>query len=225
MSARVRVDALLVERGLAESRERAQRLIRAGLVYTSNERLEKPGRMVDREIELNVRGSDCPYVSRGGLKLEGALKLFGHDPAGEVALDLGASTGGFTDCLLQRGAVRVYAIDVGRGQLHERLLRDPRVISRERTHVDSLEAEDFDPRPTLAVVDLSFISLRRAYPVLRRVLLPGGACGGAAEATVRGGAGQTAPWRRGGGRGVAPAGLAGPVPWCAPGGPSRAGPR
>src|SRR5690606_12160826 len=93
MSARVRVDALLVERGLAESRERAQRLIRAGLVYTSNERLEKPGRMVDREIELNVRGSDCPYVSRGGLKLHGALEQFGHDPTGEVALDIGASTG------------------------------------------------------------------------------------------------------------------------------------
>lgn len=174
MSARVRVDALLVERGLAESRERAQRLIRAGLVYTTSERLDKPGRMVDRDIELNVRGSDCPYVSRGGLKLEGALKLFAHDPAGEVALDLGASTGGFTDCLLQRGAVRVYAIDVGRGQLHERLLRDPRVISRERTHVDTLQPEEFDPRPTLAVVDLSFISLRRAYPVLRRVLVPGG---------------------------------------------------
>ncbi len=169
-----RLDMVLVERGLAESREKAQRLIRAGLVYSENERLEKPGRLVAEDIKLSVKGSDCPYVSRGGLKLEGALEAFGHDPAGEVALDLGASTGGFTDCLLQRGARLVYAIDVGRGQLHNRLAPDPRVKSRERTHLDSLEPEQFDPRPGLAVADLSFISLRRSYPVLRRVLCRGG---------------------------------------------------
>ena len=171
---KVRLDQLLVARGLAETREKAQRLIRAGLVYTSHERLDKPGRTVDETIEIFVKGSDCPYVSRGGLKLEGALKAFAYDPSGEVALDLGASTGGFTDCLLQHGAVRVYAIDVGRGQLHERLIRDPRVVSRERTHLDLLQPHDFDPRPALAVADLSFISLRRAFPVLRRVLQPAG---------------------------------------------------
>ncbi|MCC5875570.1 MAG: TlyA family RNA methyltransferase [Candidatus Sumerlaeia bacterium] len=174
MAKRVRLDVLLVERGLAESRERAQRLIRAGLVYTDHERLDKPGRPVDAEISLFVKGDDCPYVSRGGLKLAGALDHFGVDPAGRIVVDLGASTGGFTDCLLQRGAILVHAIDVGRGQLHERLLRDERVMSRERTHIDALEPGMLNPSPTLAVADLSFISLRRAFPVLKRVLPAGG---------------------------------------------------
>jgi 23S rRNA (cytidine1920-2'-O)/16S rRNA (cytidine1409-2'-O)-methyltransferase len=174
MAARVRLDVLMVARGLAESRERAQRLVRAGLVYTEGRRLEKPGHLVDEAMPLIVRGAECPYVSRGGLKLAGALDTFALDPAGRVALDIGASTGGFTDCLLQRGAQRVYAIDVGRAQLHDRLLRDPRVISRERTHVDELEPGQFDPRPDLAVADLSFISLRRAFPVVARVVVPGG---------------------------------------------------
>ena len=171
---KVRLDILLVERGLAESREKAQRMIRAGLVHTSGELLDKPGRTFDAEIPLTVKGSECPYVSRGGLKLAGALGTFGVDPAGVVALDIGASTGGFTDCLLQRGAVHVYAIDVGRGQLHNRLLNDPRVTSRERTHLDELQPIDFTAPPTLAVADLSFISLRRAFPVLKRVLATGG---------------------------------------------------
>lgn len=170
---KMRLDVLMVERGLAESREKAQRLIRAGLVVTHNERLEKPGRMVTEDIELRVKGDDCPYVSRGGLKLAGALTAFGVDPAGRVVLDMGASTGGFTDCLLQQGAEVAYAIDVGRGQLHETLRRHPRVVSRERTHIDSLERNQFDPPPTLAVADLSFISLRRAFPVLARVLSAG----------------------------------------------------
>lgn len=171
---RLRLDVLLVERGLAESREKAQRLIRAGLVYTENERLDKPGRTVDADLEVFVRGNECPYVSRGGLKLAGALDAFLYDPAGVVAVDLGASTGGFTDCLLQHGAQLVYAIDVGRGQLHRKLETNPRVISRERTHIDGLEPEQFDPRPTLAVADLSFISLRRAFPVIHRILPTGG---------------------------------------------------
>jgi len=171
---RMRLDLLMVERGLAESREKAQRLIRAGLVVTDNQRLDKPGRLVPGDISLRVKGSECPYVSRGGIKLAGALARFDVDPDGRVALDLGASTGGFTDCLLQRGARRVYAIDVGRGQLHNKLLMDPRVVSRERTHIDDLQAEQFHPRPDLAVADLSFISLRRAFPVLARVLPPGG---------------------------------------------------
>lgn len=174
MSGKLRLDVLLVNRGLADSRERAQRLIRAGLVHTDNERLEKPGRLLPDDLPLFVKGDDCPYVSRGGLKLAGALEAFGHNPSGEVALDLGASTGGFTDCLLQRGAIRLYAVDVGRGQLHDRLRRDTRVLSRERTHFEALRAEDFAPPPDLAVADLSFISLRRAYPVITRVLRPGG---------------------------------------------------
>lgn len=174
MTRKVRLDVLLVERGLAESREKAQRLIRAGLVHSASARLDKPGVQVAEDAAITVKGTDCPYVSRGGLKLEGALAAFGHDPAGQVCLDLGASTGGFTDCLVQRGARMVYAIDVGRGQLHERLLRDGRVVSRERTHLDTLEPGQFDPPPALATADLSFISLRRAFPVLRRVLAPGG---------------------------------------------------
>lgn len=171
--ARVRLDVLLVERGLAESREKAQRLIRAGLVHSQNERLEKPGRMVDADLDVRVKGTDCPYVSRGGLKLAGALDEFEFNPNGLVCIDLGASTGGFTDCLLQRGAARVYAIDVGRGQMHEKLRQDERVVSRERTHIDSLEPTQFVPRPTLAVADLSFISLKRLFPVLHRVLPEG----------------------------------------------------
>lgn len=172
---KIRLDVLLVDRGLAESREKAQRMIRAGLVHTAAELLDKPGRLVDPALDITVKGSDCPYVSRGGLKLAGALDSFGIDPAGAVALDLGASTGGFTDCLLQRGAAHVYAVDVGRGQLHQRLLTDPRVTSRERTHLDDLQPADFHTPPTLAVADLSFISLRRAFPVLRRLLAPGAA--------------------------------------------------
>lgn len=171
---KIRLDVLLVDRGLAETREKAQRLIRAGLVHSENTRLDKPGRTMDPDIPLFVKGTDCPYVSRGGLKLEGALKEFQFDPKGKVALDLGASTGGFTDCLLQQGVPLVYAIDVGRGQLHNRLLNDERVISRERTHMDNLTPEDFDPQPEVCVADLSFISLRRAYPVVKRVLAPGG---------------------------------------------------
>lgn len=173
MSNKERIDVLLVQQGLAESRERAQRLIRAGLVFDGDHRLEKPGHTIDRETILRVKGADCPYVSRGGLKLEGALKNFGVAAQDRVVLDLGASTGGFTDCLLQNGARIVHAIDVGRGQLHEKLRADARVISREKTHLDLLQPGDFPEPPTLAVVDLSFISLRRAYPVLLRVLAPG----------------------------------------------------
>ena len=173
MTRKCRLDVLLVERGLAESRERAQRIIRAGLVYTESGRLEKPGRLVPEDLPVFVKGDDCPYVSRGGLKLAGALDTFGHDPAGEVALDIGASTGGFTDCLLQRGAACVHAVDVGRGQLHERLRRDARVLSRERTHFEKLAPEDFSPPPDIAVADVSFISLRRLLPVLSRLLWKG----------------------------------------------------
>lgn len=168
-----RLDMLLVERGHADSREKAQRLIRAGLVYTDGEKLDKPGKSYDDSINLFLKGSDCPYVSRGGLKLEGALDHFVIDVDGMVALDLGASTGGFTDCLLQHGATKVYAIDVGRGQLHQRLQLDNRVISREKTHIDSLRKTDFSPPPSIVVADLSFISLRRCFPVIGTVMEKG----------------------------------------------------
>lgn len=171
---KIRLDQLLHQQGLAESREKAQRLIRAGLVHSADKRLEKPGVLVDETTQLFVKGTECPYVSRGGLKLAGALDHFGINPEGAIMLDLGASTGGFTDCLLKRGAVKVYAIDVGRGQLHNNLLIDSRVVSREKTHLDSLEANQFSPRPTAAVADLSFISLARAYPVIKRVIESGG---------------------------------------------------
>ncbi|CAN5190694.1 TlyA family RNA methyltransferase [soil metagenome] len=166
-----RLDVLLVARGLVESREKAQRVIRAGLVHSGNELLDKPGRMVAEDEAIFIKQDPAGrYVSRGGLKLEGALAEFRCDVTQRVALDIGASTGGFTDCLLQHGAVRIYAVDVGRGQLHQRLIGDARVVSREKTHLDELRAEDFDPAPELCVADLSFISLRRAFPVIRRVM-------------------------------------------------------
>lgn len=168
-----RLDVLLVERGMAESREKAQRLIRAGLVHSESQRLEKPGVSIDTDTELFLKGTDCPYVSRGGLKMEGALNEFAHDPTNQVVLDLGASTGGFTDCLLQRGARKVYAIDVGRGQLHNKLLNDERVINREKTHMDTLERTHFTESLDLVVGDLSFISLKRALPVVEKLLNAG----------------------------------------------------
>jgi len=169
MAPKVRVDARVVALGLANSPEMAARLIRAGLVYGPDRRLDKPGHLIEADLEVTVKGAEHPYVSRGGLKLAGALDAFAIDPTGRVALDLGASTGGFTDCLLQRGAALVYAIDVGRSQLHSKLLADVRVVSREQTHLDSLEAAQFTPPPTLVVADLSFISATRALGPIQRV--------------------------------------------------------
>jgi 23S rRNA (cytidine1920-2'-O)/16S rRNA (cytidine1409-2'-O)-methyltransferase len=168
-----RLDKLLVDRGLAESRERAQRLIMAGLVFAGDARLDKPGARIAADAALEVRGEDHPYVSRGGVKLAGALDALGLDVRGLTALDVGASTGGFTDCLLQRGARRVYAVDVGYGQLAWRLREDPRVVSLERTNVRTL-ARDAVPEPVdLATVDASFISLRLVLPAVA-ALLPAG---------------------------------------------------
>jgi 23S rRNA (cytidine1920-2'-O)/16S rRNA (cytidine1409-2'-O)-methyltransferase len=161
--ARVRLDQLIVDRGLAESRSRAQALLLGGRVRAGSgdaARLDrKPGDLVDPELTLEVAAPD-PYVSRGGHKLAAALDAFGVDPAGRVCLDAGASTGGFTDVLLQRGARRVYAVDVGRGQLAESLRRDPRVVSMERTNARSLTATSLPEPVSLATVDVSFISLR-----------------------------------------------------------------
>lgn len=166
-----RLDRLLVDRGLAESRERARGLIMAGQVRASGQVVDKPGALLSPETAIAV-DSGPPYVSRGGIKLADALEHFRLEVAGAVALDVGASTGGFTDCLLQRGAARVYALDVGRGQLHQRLRQDPRVVAMERVNAHF----PFPlPEPVhLATVDVSFISLTKVISNVAPHLLPGG---------------------------------------------------
>ena len=174
---RERADVLLVERGLAETRTRAQALIVAGKVFSAEVRVDKPGALLARDAPLSVRGDDNPFVSRGGLKLRGALAAFaasGLDPRGKIALDVGASTGGFTDCLLAAGAVRVYAVDVGWGQLHARLRNDPRVVVRERENARELDATSFPEPIALVVVDASFIGIAALLPAIAAVLAPGG---------------------------------------------------
>ena len=170
---RERLDRLLVERGLARSRERAQALILAGVVRVDGRPGTKPGTLVRREAVLSVAAPDHPFVGRGGVKLAGALDAFGIDPAGCVALDVGASTGGFTDCLLQRGAGKVYALDVGAGQLDWSIRRDPRVIVLEGRNARYLKPKDLPERAEIAVVDVSFISLRLILPPLLPLLDPG----------------------------------------------------
>jgi 23S rRNA (cytidine1920-2'-O)/16S rRNA (cytidine1409-2'-O)-methyltransferase len=170
----MRVDRLLVERGLVPSRERAQRLIMAGAVLVADRPVTKPGAMVPDDAPVRLREADSPYVSRGGEKLAGALEAFGLEVGGCVALDVGASTGGFTDCLLQRGARRVYAVDVGYGQLAWRLRQDPRVVLRERTNARTLDAGALPEVVDLAVVDVSFISLALVLPGVAACLRAGG---------------------------------------------------
>jgi 23S rRNA (cytidine1920-2'-O)/16S rRNA (cytidine1409-2'-O)-methyltransferase len=171
--AKERVDKLLVERGLAETRERAQRLVMAGLVFSGDAAIDKPGTRVAVDTPLEVRGETSAFVSRGGDKLDATLTALGLDVRDMVALDVGASTGGFTDCLLQRGARRVYAVDVGYGQLAWKLRNDPRVVSRERTNVRNLERADFPESFDLVVIDASFISLRLVLPSVLRLVDPG----------------------------------------------------
>ncbi len=168
-----RVDVLLVRRGLAPSRERAQAYVLAGRVFVDGRRADKPGTPVREDAHVEVRGPDHPYVSRGGLKLERALVAFGLDVRGAVALDLGAGTGGFTDCLLQHGAKRVYAVDVGRGQLHPKLREDPRVVVLERTHAKDLSPRLIPEALDFACADVSFISLTRALPPIVGLLREG----------------------------------------------------
>ena len=164
---RIRLDVLLLERGLADTRQRAQALIRAGAVLVDDMPRDKPGSQVSSEAAVRLKGNPLPYVSRGGLKLEAALDAFEVNPTGMVAADLGASTGGFTDCLLQRGAAKVYAIDVGYGQLAWSLRKDDRVVVMERTNARHLESL---PEPVdLIVGDLSFISLTKILPAIRRL--------------------------------------------------------
>jgi 23S rRNA (cytidine1920-2'-O)/16S rRNA (cytidine1409-2'-O)-methyltransferase len=169
-----RLDVLVVERGLAESRTKAQALILAGQVVVDDQRVDKPGALVPVEAELRLKGEVLPYVSRGGLKLKAALERFGLDVRGKVAADIGASTGGFTDCLLQEGATRVHAIDVGYGQLHEKLRTDARVRSRERVNARYLTDEDLPEPVDVVVIDVSFISLTQVLPAVLPFLKRGG---------------------------------------------------
>lgn len=165
MKTKERLDKLLVDRALAGSRERARALVLAGKVLVDDRVVDKAGSQVPVGAGIRIRGGDIPYVSRGGLKLEKALQVFHVDIAGRSAIDVGASTGGFTDCLLQHGAARVIAVDVGYGQLAWSLRQDERVVNLERTNIRSLKAEDLPWRPDLAVIDASFISLEKVLPV------------------------------------------------------------
>ena len=174
MKQKERLDVLLTQRGLAESRAKAQAIIMAGEVYVNGQKQDKAGALLPVECELEVRGGVCPYVSRGGLKLEKALRDFGISVDGCVCSDSGASTGGFTDCLLQHGAKKVFAIDVGYGQLAWKLRSDPRVVCMERTNIRYVTPEQLGEPLDLSVIDVSFISLRLVLPVVSGLLKPDG---------------------------------------------------
>src|ERR1041384_7743178 len=171
-----RIDKVLVERGLAESRTRAQALVLAGQVLVREQRIDKPGQLVESEDDIRIKGGTLRYASRGGLKLEAALHEFAVDPEGKNCLDVGASTGGFTDCLLQHGAARVWAIDVGHNQLAWRLRQDPRVVVLEGQNARELEPDQFPYRFDLITVDVVFISLTKVLPALVACLKPEGDC-------------------------------------------------
>ncbi|PKN32720.1 MAG: TlyA family rRNA (cytidine-2'-O)-methyltransferase [Deltaproteobacteria bacterium HGW-Deltaproteobacteria-19] len=171
---RVRLDALLVERGLCASRERARALILAGAVLVDETRADKPGSFLSPDASVRLRTADHPYVSRGGVKLQGALETFSLSVRDMVCLDVGASTGGFTDCLLQAGARKVYALDVGYGQLAWKLRQDPRVVPIERTNIRIFDGKGLDGPVDLVTIDASFISLRLVIPAALRWLKPGG---------------------------------------------------
>jgi 23S rRNA (cytidine1920-2'-O)/16S rRNA (cytidine1409-2'-O)-methyltransferase len=172
--AKERLDILLVDRGLAESRARAQALILAGSVVVGDQRVDKPGTRVSIDAELRLKGEVQRFVSRGGDKLDAALAHFGLEVKGEVCADIGASTGGFTDCLLQRGAKKVYALDVGHAQLHQKLRTDPRVIGSEGVNARSLSATELPELVGVMVADVSFISLKTVLPACVQRLVPDG---------------------------------------------------
>lgn len=169
-----RLDVLLTEKGLFPSRERARAVIMAGQVYVDGQKSDKPGTPVDEEASVEVRGDTLRYVSRGGLKLEKAMSVFPVTLAGAVCADIGASTGGFTDCMLQNGAQKVYAVDVGYGQLAWNLRKDPRVVNLERTNIRYVTDEQIPEPLDFVSVDVSFISLRLVLPVAARLLRQGG---------------------------------------------------
>ncbi len=169
-----RLDQMLVERGLESSREKAKAVIMAGLVYVDGQKEDKPGSTFREDSQIEVRGQTNPYVSRGGLKLEKALETFDVSVEGKVCADAGASTGGFTDCLLQHGALRVYAIDVGKGQLDWKLRQDPRVICMEKKNIRYIRPSDIGEPVALSTVDVSFISLTKVLVPIREYLKEGG---------------------------------------------------
>jgi len=171
---RARIDKLLVDRGLVTSRERARRLVMSGDVWVAQQRVDKPGTLVAPDAPLEIRGADIPFVSRGGLKLDGALSHWQIDVRGMIAVDIGASTGGFTDCLLQRGARRVFAIDVGYGQFAWKLRQDPRVTLFERANIRGFAPAQLPELAGIAVIDVSFISLRLVLPTAINLLHQGG---------------------------------------------------
>ena len=174
MKVKKRLDVLLTEQGYADTRSKAQAIIMSGMVYVEGQKADKPGISYEETVTIEVRGETCPYVSRGGLKLEKALRDFGVDPTGYVCSDSGASTGGFTDCLLQQGAKKVFAIDVGYGQLDWKIRSDPRVVVMERTNVRYVTPEQLGEPLDLSVVDVSFISLRIVLPVIKTFLKENG---------------------------------------------------
>jgi 23S rRNA (cytidine1920-2'-O)/16S rRNA (cytidine1409-2'-O)-methyltransferase len=171
MATRVRLDRFLVDKGLVESREKATRLILAGEVLVDGQRADKAGTLVASDADVELRGRS-PFVSRGGEKLAHALQHFAVVTKGRVCIDVGSSTGGFTDCLLQRGATRVFAVDVGTAQLDAKLRKDPRVAVMEQTNARVLDPRVFDEQPSLAVIDVSFISLEKILPAVFGVLAP-----------------------------------------------------
>ena len=169
---KIRLDQLLVDRGLVESKSRAQALIMAGLVYTGEKRLDKPGQPVPEDLQVDLRGQDHPWVSRGGLKLAKAIESFPIAPEGKIAIDVGASTGGFTDVLIQNGAAKVYSVDVGQGQLAWKLRQDPRVVVLEKTNARHLTAEQIPEPVDLVVCDASFIGLETVLPAALSLTKP-----------------------------------------------------
>ncbi|MBO7252435.1 MAG: TlyA family RNA methyltransferase, partial [Oscillospiraceae bacterium] len=169
-----RLDVLLTEQMYADSRSKAQAIIMSGNVYVNGQKADKPGMSFEETVQIEVRGAVCPYVSRGGLKLEKALRDFGVKPEGYVCSDSGASTGGFTDCLLQQGARKVFAIDVGYGQLDWKIRSDERVVVMERTNIRYVTPEQLGEPLDLSVIDVSFISLKIVLPTIKTLLKPTG---------------------------------------------------
>ena len=169
---KTRLDVALVEKGLAESREKAKAIIMSGIVYVNNQKSDKAGKDVSPDDTIEVRGKTLKYVSRGGLKLEKAMTHFGITLDGKVCMDIGASTGGFTDCMLQNGAVKVYSVDVGHGQLDWKLRNDPRVVCMERTNIRNVKPEDLAEQIEFFSVDVSFISLHHIFPVAQAITTP-----------------------------------------------------
>lgn len=170
---KTRLDQLVFDRGFTESRERAKTTVMSGHVFVNGQRADKPGMPVGEDAVIEVRGEALPFVSRGGYKLDKALKVFPVDPAGKVCIDCGASTGGFTDVLLQHGAAKVYSVDVGYGQLAWKLRSDPRVVNLERTNLRYVTDEQIPEKLDLAVMDVSFISIRLVLPAVKALLKDG----------------------------------------------------